>query len=335
MTQPVIFGCEGLSLSQDEKSFFSDVKPYGFILFQRNCDTPEQIAMLTAELRACVGKVNLPILIDQEGGRVQRMKPPHWPDYPTMQTFGDLFMEHPEKAVKALKLNCLLIADDLRKVGVSVNCLPLLDLPQDGADNIIGDRAFARDPNVVIALGDIVVKSLMAGGVLPVIKHIPGHGRATVDSHYKLPVVDTPHSELSEHDFAPFQALNSAPYAMTAHIIYSALDKINPVTLSDVIIKDIIRSEMGFRGLLMSDDLSMKALSGSYSEKARKSIEAGCDLVLHCNGNMAEMVEISSAIPHIRQDVIARTDAWLAEAELQPMIDRQACEAQYKECMIK
>ena len=206
-------------------------------------------------------------------------------------------------------------------------------MPQDNADATIGDRAFSNEPDVVAALGDIVIKSLMAGGILPIIKHIPGHGRATVDSHKSLPSVDTPLEVLREHDFMPFKALNDAPYAMTAHITYTALDKNAPVTFSQTVIGDIIRGELGFSGLLMSDDLSMKALEGSYGAKALRSIEAGCDLVIHCNGNMEEMVEIASVLPHLSEDICSRTDSWLDEADRQPLINRERCEQQYNELM--
>lgn len=294
---PAIFGCKGHFLYPDEKSFFRDVKPAGFILFARNIDNPDQVRALTQELREVAGREDLLILIDQEGGRVQRLGPPHWRKYPPMARFGERYEESPEEAKRLLDAVCVLLGHDLVELGITGDCLPLLDLPQDGADPIIGDRAFSSKPDVVTELGRIVVDRMKKCGVLPVIKHIPGHGRALVDSHEALPMVGDDHQTLEAWDFKPFKALAaSSPLAMTAHIIYSQIDADRPATQSPIVVEKVIRRHMGFDGLLMTDDLSMKALSGSFAERTKASLQAGCDLILHCNGDMAEMVEISSAV---------------------------------------
>ncbi|MGC2854074.1 beta-N-acetylhexosaminidase [Novispirillum sp. DQ9] len=286
-----ILGCAGPALSAEERRFFADADPFGFILFARNIESPDQLRALTASLRDTVGR-EAPILIDQEGGRVRRLRPPTWRDAPAMRPFGDLHAADPEAAARALRLNVLLMALELRGLGVDVDCAPVLDVPVAGAHDIIGDRAFSLDPAVVATLGRVVADAFLEGGVYPVIKHIPGHGRAMADSHFDLPVVDAPLDDLRARDFVPFKALGDAPFAMTAHIVYTALDAARPATTSPTVIDGIIRGELGFSGLLMTDDLSMKALTGRFEDRASASLEAGCDLVLHCNGDMAEMTAV-------------------------------------------
>lgn len=275
-------------VSAEERRFFAEADPFGFILFARNIESPDQVRGLTAALRDAVGR-DAPILIDQEGGRVRRLRPPTWRDAPAMRPFGDLYARDPEAAERALRLNTLLMAAELRGLGVDVDCAPVLDVPVAGAHDIIGDRAFSLDPVVVARLGRVVADAFLEGGVYPVIKHIPGHGRALADSHFDLPVVDAALADLRDRDFVPFKALADAPFAMTAHIVYTALDAARPATTSPVLVADIIRGELGFSGLLMTDDLSMKALAGRFEDRAWASLEAGCDLLLHCNGDMAEM----------------------------------------------
>lgn len=297
MSEPLaaIFGCSGLEISDDERAFFAKADPLGFILFQRNCETPDQIRDLVFELRLSVGRVDAPVLIDQEGGRVARLKPPHWRAAPPAGRFAALAAVDPSAAEEAAFLNARLIATELLDLGITVDCAPVLDLPQPGADPIIGDRAYGTDPQTVATLAGAACRGFMAGGVLPVIKHIPGHGRATVDSHLALPVVDTPRAELAAHDFMPFGALNIMPWAMTAHVVYSDIDAGNPATTSATVIQSVIRGEMAFEGALMSDDLSMKALAGDMGGRTRAALAAGCDVVLHCNGEMDEMKAVAAA----------------------------------------
>lgn len=275
-------------MSEEERRFFTASDPLGFILFARNIESPDQVRALTAALRDTVGR-DAPILIDQEGGRVRRLRPPLWRDAPAMLPFGVLHARDPDAAVRALRLNIGLMAAELRGLGVDVDCAPVLDVPAPGAHDIIGDRAFSDDPAVVAALGRVVMDAFLENGVYPVIKHIPGHGRAMADSHFDLPVVDASKAELESRDFVPFRALADAPFAMTAHIVYTALDAARPATTSAAVIDGVIRGALGYDGLLMTDDLSMKALTGRFEDRASDSLEAGCDLVLHCNGIMDEM----------------------------------------------
>ncbi|MFC3051309.1 beta-N-acetylhexosaminidase [Kordiimonas pumila] len=330
---PAIFGCSGPSLTEKERAFFAKVKPAGFILFARNIESREQVAALTADMKKTVGRHKVAILIDQEGGRVQRMTAPHWRKYPPMAVFGDMARHDPTLAASALRLNCRLLADDLRRVGITVNCLPLLDVRQRNADPIIGDRAFSSDPQLVASFGKITIDALQAGGILPVIKHIPGHGRATVDSHLDLPVVDTPLATLDETDFAPFRALKDAAFGMTAHIIYSDIDAEKPATLSRLVIARIIRMRIGFSGLLMTDDLSMKALKGDIGTLASDSIKAGCDLVLHCNGDMAEMRSVAENLTAGDNSVEKRLATLIRNAEHAPVPDRADLKRRYEELM--
>jgi len=326
----LILGCSGLTLTADEISFFRDVQPWGFILFRRNCDSPEQIRALTASLRDCVGRSDAPILIDQEGGRVQRLGPPHWLRYPAGRRFGHLYEQDQARARRALHAVTRLIADDLVSLGINVDCLPVLDIPVPGAHDVIGDRAYGPEPNIVADLGRVAAEALMAGGVLPVIKHIPGHGRAQADSHLALPVVDCPRADLEAADFRPFAALADMPMAMTAHVVYSAIDGSAPATTSSKMI-DLIRHEIGFDGLLMTDDLSMKALDGHFGDRMRASIAAGCDVGLHCNGDMAEMQAVAAAAPRLAGDALRRAEAALARLRKPEPFDRDEALALLRE----
>lgn len=311
MTSSAIYGCLGLTLTEAEKRFFGESDPWGFIIFARNIDNPDQVRALADEFRAVVGW-NAPILIDQEGGRVARLRPPHWRSYPPGRRYGDIYATSPSDGLTAARLGAQLIALELRDVGVDVDCLPVLDVPVPGAHDVIGDRAYGETPETVSALARAAMEGVLAGGVLPIIKHIPGHGRAGVDSHEKLPIVDTDRKTLSSTDFAPFAALADAPLAMTAHVIYSAIDGANPATTSPTVISEIIRDEIGFSGALMSDDLSMKALGGSFEERTKASLDAGCDLVLHCNGDIEEMEAVAKEARALSGTSLARADQALA-----------------------
>lgn len=295
----VIYGCAGFELNPDERDFFADVNPAGFILFGRNCQSPPQLRALVEDLCTSVDRESIPILIDQEGGRVVRLKPPHWRHPPAAVKFAELATVDIEKAKKAARLNAMLIGRELIECGVTVDCLPVLDVPQKNADPVIGDRALGEEPVQIADLGRSVCEGLLSAGVLPVIKHVPGHGRAEVDSHKSLPVVAASHQELSNIDFAPFAALADMPMAMTAHVVYTAIDNEEPATSSKIVVENIIRGEIGFDGVLMSDDICMKALSGGFGERAEKSIRAGCDLVLHCSGDMTEMEEVALAVSEL------------------------------------
>ncbi|MDW3207821.1 MAG: beta-N-acetylhexosaminidase [Alphaproteobacteria bacterium] len=303
-----IFGCAGHELSRDEQRFFAEVRPYGFILFARNIDTPEQVRALTAALRDASGRPDAPILIDQEGGRVQRLRPPHWRQARSARDFGDLYRRNAEAGLEALRLNYRLIAAELTDLGIDVDCVPCLDVPVPGAHDVIGDRAFAVDAETVSACGRAACEGLMQGGVYPVIKHLPGHGRATADSHHDLPRVATPRAELADSDFIPFQQLCDMPFGMTAHIVFDAIDPDRPVTQSEDGIA-FIRDELKFDGLLMTDDLSMKALGGAFHDRAALSLAAGCDLVLHCNGDMTEMRAVAEGTGPLSAEAWRRIDA--------------------------
>ncbi|MGN7127160.1 beta-N-acetylhexosaminidase [Methylorubrum thiocyanatum] len=304
----VILGCSGTALTPEEAAFFRDLRPWGFILFKRNIGTPDAVRALTAALRETVGRADAPILIDQEGGRVQRMGPPHWPKYPA----GGRFDALGDEAAATARLGARLMAHDLSEVGINVDCAPMLDVPVAGSDNIIGDRAYGDTPGRVIELGRAVAEGLMAGGVLPVIKHIPGHGRATCDSHLDLPVVEADRVSLGESDFRPFRALADMPLAMSAHVVFNALDPERPATLSERVIREVVRGEIGFDGLLMTDDLSMHALQGPFRDRAEAAYRAGIDVVLHCNGRMDEMRAVAEATPDLTGEGARRAEAALA-----------------------
>ncbi len=288
-----IYGCAGAALSDAERRFFRSADPFGFIVFLRNIETPEQIRRLTAELRETVGR-DAPVLIDQEGGRVTRLKPPQWRAAPPAARFGQLASRDRNAAAEAVRLNARLLAAELRAVGVDVDCAPVLDLRLPGAHEVIGDRSFGADPEIVAFLGRAMMDGFLEAGVMPVAKHSPGHGRAGVDSHHALPRVTTARAELEETDFRAFRLCAAAPWAMTAHVVYAAIDDANPATTSVRMIGEVIRGSIGFDGLLLSDDLSMQALSGTLGERARASLAAGCDVVLHCNGAMEEMEAIAA-----------------------------------------
>lgn len=287
----VIFGCAGETLGAEERRFFADADPLGFILFGRNCREPRQVRDLVSALRDTVGRDDAPVLVDQEGGRVQRLGPPHWRRREAWRSFGDMAAERGlDRAIEAARSAARDIAGELADLGIDVNCLPLLDVPVPHGHAVIGDRAFSADPDIVAALGRAVCEGLLSEGVIPVIKHIPGHGRAAVDSHLALPAVDAP-AEALEADFAPFRALRDMPWAMTAHVVYTAFDAAAPATASRTVVKHAIRGSIGFEGLLVSDDLCMEALTGSPGARARAALDAGCDVVLHCNGDLGEMRE--------------------------------------------
>jgi beta-N-acetylhexosaminidase len=313
-----IYGCSELTLSEEEKHFFADVDPFGFILFGRNVSSPLQVAALVDDLRNCVGR-RAPVLVDQEGGRVQRLKTPHWRRRPPMELFGEMAARNLPLARRAAWLNARIMADELFELGIDVDCAPLLDLRIDGADDIIGDRAFGSDPALIADLGRAVMDGLLDGTVTPVVKHVPGHGRALIDSHLDLPVVDTDAKTLERFDFAPFRSLRDAPWAMTAHVVYKAYDAKRPATISKIVIEEVIRGAIGCEGVLLSDDLSMKALKGSFAERAQDSLEAGCDIVLHCNGEMTEMQAIALALRPLSDDAqmrLARADSMLRNRPL-------------------
>ena len=316
----MIFGCSGHTLTQAERRFFQRVAPLGFILFARNVESPEQVAALVAALRDCVGRAEAPVLIDQEGGRVRRLRPPHWRDAPAGAPFARLAERDPGAAAEALRLNYRLIGHELAALGIDVDCAPVLDVPVPGAHDVIGDRAFGHDAATVAALGRAAAEGLLDEGVLPVIKHIPGHGRSMVDSHLALPVVTASRADLEAQDFPPFRALADAPWAMTAHVVYQDIDATAPATTSAKVIGEIIRGVIGFDGVLVSDDLSMKALGGTFEERTRAALDAGCDVVLHCNGDMAEMEAVANAVrplTEIAQERLARAAA--AKRRLSPL----------------
>ena len=293
--QPAIYGMSGERLTEDERAFFRDADPAGYILFRRNCVDREQLRALTDDLRAIHGRDDLAILIDQEGGRVARMQPPVWPEFPAAARFAELYRVAPMSAIEAARVNAQAIALVLREVGITVDCLPLLDVRREGAHDIIGDRSLGSEPMQVAALGRAVIEGLREGGVVGVIKHIPGHGRSTADSHEELPVVDAPEEDL-ETDLEPFRSLRNAPMGMTAHVVYTAWDATRCASLSDRVIGEIIRRRIGFNGFLMSDDIGMHALSGDFAHRARGVIDAGCDVALHCSGDLAEMQAVAYAL---------------------------------------
>ncbi len=307
MTLPAIFGLAGPELTGDERAFFAETKPLGFILFARNCATPDQVRALCRALRALTRQHDTPILIDQEGGRVARLKPPHWRHPPPARVFGDMWDRDPPAAERAARLNGQLIGAELIASGINVNCAPVLDVPVAGSHDIIGDRAYHTDTTVIAALGRAFTDGLIAAGVLPVVKHIPGHGRAGADSHKELPVVTASLAEL-EQDFAPFIALRDLPLAMTAHVLFSAVDPDHSATTSATVVEDVIRQKIGFHGLLMSDDISsnMKALPGGFADRAGDCIAAGCDVVLHCDGDLNAMQQVSAALPTLSDHAAVR-----------------------------
>ena len=317
-TTACILGCAGLKLGAAERAFFREVQPWGFIVFKRNVETPDQLRGLVLELRACVDRPDAPVLIDQEGGRVQRLGPPHWRRYPPGRAYGQLSANDPLIQREIVRLGARLIAHDLTALGINVDCVPVLDVPAPDGHEIIGDRAYGGAPDEVAALGRAAAEGLIAGGVLPIVKHIPGHGRARGDSHLDLPVVEAPAEALEDRDFAPFRVLSDMPIAMTAHVVYQAFDAGRPATTSRAVIRDVIRGRIGFGGLLVSDDLSMKALSGDFAARAKASLTAGCDIVLHCNGDPKEMAAVVAGARPLAGKAKARAAAALARLARAP-----------------
>lgn len=305
-----VAGLSGLELTGDERAFFRQADPFGFILFRRNVESPDQVRALTDSLRSLTGRADLPILVDQEGGRVQRLGPPHWPRYPAARAYSSGVGGRLAPS-EAARLGARLIAHDLRSVGITVDCLPVLDVPAPGSHDIIGDRAYAGGPELVSELGGQAAAGLLSGGVLPVMKHIPGHGRAGADSHAELPRVAASLEALRGRDFQPFRRLAHLPLAMTAHVVFEAIDPERPATLSPVVIHEIIREEIGFGGLLLSDDLSMHALSGDFRSRAESALVAGCDVVLHCNGDLGEMEAVAAAALRLSGPSWSRADKTL------------------------
>src|SRR5438270_1352692 len=320
MPKGLITDVTGLTITPQERAFLRDADPWGFILFKRNVGTPEQARALVDSIREAVGR-DAPVLIDQEGGRVQRLGPPHWPAYPPGAHYGQIYDRDREEGLAAARLGARLIASDLAVLGITVDCLPLADVPVSEADKVIGDRAYGTTPQKVAAIAAAVAEGLMAGGVLPVLKHLPGHGRAAADSHLKLPLVEAARAELDATDFAAFRMLAGLPLGMTAHVVFCAYDPVNPATTSVTMVQDVIRDSIGFKGLLMSDDVSMGALSGSLAERTCAALAAGCDIVLHCNGELAEMEAVASAAPVLAGEAAARAAAALSARTAPDAID--------------
>lgn len=325
-----IAGLSGLTLTNEERTFLRDADPWGAILFKRNVSDKAQVSDLTNSIRDTLGREAV-ILVDQEGGRVQRLAPPHWPAYPPGARYAALYDHRREAGLEAAELGARLIANDLREVGIDTDCLPLADVPVAGGDPIIGDRAYGDRPDKVADIAAAVARGLLRGGVLPVLKHLPGHGRATADSHLKLPVVDTPRATLEQTDFAAFRPLAGLPLGMTAHVVFSAIDPATPATTSVTMLREVIRGWIGFQGLLMSDDVSMGALSGTIAERSRAAIAAGCDVVLHCNGDLAEMRAVAGEAPQLGGEALRRADAALAARHAPDAFDAAAGRARFAE----
>lgn len=315
-----ITGLTGPALTAGERQFLKEAAPWGLIVFKRNIADPPGLRRLIDEFRDAVGR-RAPVLIDQEGGRVQRLGPPHWPHYPPGAVYGALYEADRDTGLAAARLGARLIAADLAPLGIDVDCAPIADVPVAGADPIIGDRAYGTEPAKVAAIAGAFAAGLMEGGVLPVLKHIPGHGRATADSHEKLPVVSADRATLEATDFAAFRSLNTLPLGMTAHVVFTAIDPVAPATTSITIVRDVIRDSIGFRGLLMSDDVSMGALSGSLGERTKAAFSAGCDMALHCNGNIREMQAVAAEAPLLAGEAARRAAAALAARRSPAPID--------------
>ncbi len=326
-----ICGLAGTELSDNEKAFLREARPWGVIFFGRNVESPQQIRRLISSVRAALGREDAPILIDQEGGRVQRIGPPHLRAYPSGSAYGRLYDRNPLSGAEAAFLGAKLIGLDLRGLGISVNCMPVLDIPIEGVTSAIGDRALGETVDAVATLGGAQLDGLLAAGILPVIKHMPGHGRATVDSHRDLPQVDATMDELEAQDLRPFRLLaKRAPLGMTAHVVFLDVDDAAPATLSSEVIGNVIRKRIGFDGALMTDDISMGAISGTPRSRAERAIAAGCDLVLHCNGAMDEMVEIAAGVPELAEDALRRADAALAFRHSPDFSDWSALERRFE-----
>ncbi len=311
-----ICGCKGLSLSAEEQAFIKEMRPWGLILFKRNINNKQQVSELVSLFRSISGRDEAPVLIDQEGGRVQRLGPPLWPAYPSAASFHLQASGNVEVAAQAIEQTTRKLAGDLFELGINIDCLPVLDVPSADGHGVIGDRAYAEDPHLVARYGAAAAAGLMAGGVLPVMKHIPGHGRARADSHLELPIVEAGRAELGRVDFAPFKALAYLPMAMSAHVVYTALDPDHPATTSPFVIGSIIRDWIGFDGLLMSDDLSMKALSGSFAARTKAAFAAGIDMALHCNGEIEEALEVAKVAPPLQGKARERAEKALKLLQL-------------------
>jgi beta-N-acetylhexosaminidase len=330
-----ITGIEGLELTAAERAFLREADPWGLILFKRNVKSRQQVFALIGEFRTCLGRADAPVLVDQEGGRVQRLGPPEWPKYPPGAAYGALFDLDPEAGLDAARLGARLIAADLEEVGIDVDCLPLADVPVRGAADVIGDRAYGHDAAKVSAIAGALAAGLLDGGVLPVLKHLPGHGRANADSHERLPVVEAPRGALEASDFLAFQPLAGLPLGMTAHVVYAAVDPVGAATVSPRVIAEVVRGFIGFDGALMSDDLSMQALSGTLAERTRAALAAGCDLALHCNGRMREMQEVAGAAPVLSGDAARRVAAALARRSEASPIDVAAARTRFSAMMAR
>lgn len=327
-----ITGLAGSALTPSERRFLREAQPWGLILFKRNVTAPHALHRLIDDARTSLGR-EAPVLVDQEGGRVQRLGPPHWPPYPPGAAYGTIYDRDREAGLAAARLGARLIAADLLPLGIDVDCLPIADVQSAGPSPAIGDRAYGATPDKVAAIAGAVAQGLREGGVLPVLKHIPGHGRATVDTHKSLPVVDTDRATLEATDFAAFRPLAALPLGMTAHVVFSAIDPAAPATVSVTIVRDVIRDSIGFRGLLMSDDISMGALSGSIGERSRAALAAGCDLVLHCNGEMAEMLAVAAEAPLLSGESARRAAAALAAKRPAAPIDLAAARVKFATLM--
>ena len=324
MPKAFICGCAGLALNEEERKFLIESNPWGLILFKRNVDNRDQLRELIRSFRECVGRADAPVLVDQEGGRVQRLAAPHWRAYPAAGAIGAGLGQ--AEAENAARLVARLIAHDLYEVGITVDCAPVLDVAEPGTHAVIGARAFSEAPERVAALGRAFAEGLLAGGVVPVIKHLPGHGRARADSHQELPVVDASRKEL-ERDFLPFAELRDLPMAMSAHVVFIALDPVRPATASPLVVQEVMRGQIGFDGLIMSDDVSMKALRGPFDERARAIFEAGLDVVLHCNGELGEARAVASEAPELSGKSLRRAEIAIAAGEGSPPFDIEEAEA--------
>lgn len=327
-----ITGIAGPELSADERSFLREADPWGLILFKRNISDPKQVTELVSSFRSALGR-QAAVLVDQEGGRVQRLGPPNWPVYPPAQAFDRLHERDVAGALAAARLGGRLLASDLAPLGIDVDCLPCADIPVAGADPVIGDRAYGDRPDKVAALAGAHARGLMNGGVLPVLKHLPGHGRATADSHRSLPIVAADRGTLEATDFAAFRALARLPLGMTAHVVFSGIDAAHPATTSATMVREVIRGFIGFQGLLMSDDVSMEALSGTIGERSKAAIAAGCDIVLHCNGKLDEMQEVAASVPRLAGAAARRADAALAARETPSEFDAVAGRRVFEEML--
>ncbi len=330
---PIVFGCAGRRLSDAEAAFFAESDPLGLILFARNCDTPDQVSALVADFRTVVGRADAPVLIDQEGGRVRRLRPPHWPAHPSARRIGALAERDPSAGDRAAWLGGRLLADTLYAMGITVNCAPVCDVTIPGAHDVIGDRAFSGHPVLVARLAVRCCEGLEAGGVMPVIKHVPGHGRTMNDSHVACPVVEASLADLARHDFVPFAALANQPAAMVAHVRYLALDAERPASQSAAVVGDVIRRRLRFDGVLFTDDIVMDALSGEPADRAMATLAAGCDVVLHCDGDLDAMRAVAMAVPAMTPAAAVRWDQAARRWQPPQPLDVAAARAEFGRLM--